>query len=93
VANAHYWIAASHDRQGNYEEALRGYTRVIHDYPDGIKAPAARLMRGKTLLRLGRIEDGKKALRGLMKLFPQTDEAKKADKFLKKIEKEPKGKK
>src|SRR6185312_9199284 len=46
AGNAQYYLADMEYRQGNYEQAVKDYDKVIEQYPDGNKAAAAQLKKG-----------------------------------------------
>ena len=57
------------------EEALRQYTRVGDDYPDGDKVATAILKKGLLLIEANRIGEGVVQLDYLVKNYPGSDEA------------------
>ena len=82
AGNAQFYIADLAYRQGNYQQAVLDYDKVLEQYPDGNKAPAAQLKKGFALLELGRRSDGVRELNSLIKRYPRSLEADQARKRL-----------
>src|SRR5512147_2930469 len=82
AGNAQFYLADLAYRQGNYEEAVKQYDKVLEQYPGGNKAPAAQLKKGFALLELGRRNDGVRELNSLVRRYPRSLEADQARKRL-----------
>lgn len=83
--NARYWIAESHYAEKDYASAILEFDKVVKDYPNGDKVPAALLKQGFAFLEIGEKEGGVATLQDLMRRYPKTDEAKKAKERLAKL--------
>lgn len=83
--NAQYWIGESYYSLNKFNEAMVEFSRVIENYPNSAKKYAALLKKGYSLLELRRTDEGTKELQNLIKMYPQTEEAKLADAKLKSI--------
>jgi TolA-binding protein len=62
-------------KQGNLEQAVADYDKVLEQYPGGNKSPAAQLKKGYALLDLGRTNEGTKELQSLIVRYPRSLEA------------------
>jgi tol-pal system protein YbgF len=85
AGNAQFYLADMQFRQGNYEQAVKDYDRVIEQYPGGNKAAAAQLKKGFALIELGQRDAGTKELRSLIGRYPRSIEASQAKDRLKKL--------
>ncbi len=85
AGNAQFYLADMAFRQANYQEAIKGYDRVLEQYPGGNKSAAAQLKKGFALLELGRRSEGVKELESLITRYPKSLEAQQARDRLKKI--------
>jgi tol-pal system protein YbgF len=81
--NAQYNIGIIHYTQKNLEAALSDFDAVLEKYPDNAKTPDALLMKGKTLVAMGRPTQGASEFRDLIKRFPTSDQATQAKAQLK----------
>lgn len=75
AGNAQFYLAEIEYKQGNLEQAVADYDKVMEQYPDGNKTPAAQLKKGFALLDLGRTNDGTKELQSLIVRYPRSLEA------------------
>src|SRR5581483_88544 len=73
--NAQYNIGIIHYTQKNLEAALSDFDSVLEKYPDNAKTPDALLMKGKTLVAMGKPTQGASEFRDLIKRFPTSDQA------------------
>jgi tol-pal system protein YbgF len=73
--NAQYNIGIIHFTQNDLEAALADFDAVLEKYPDNAKTPDALLMKGKTLVKMGRPTQGAAEFRDLIKRFKNTDQA------------------
>ncbi|MFO7750359.1 MAG: tol-pal system protein YbgF [Desulfobacteraceae bacterium] len=78
--NARFWMAESYYRDKWYEKAILEYQTVIETYPQGNKLPAALLKQGYAFEKLGETANSRLILKELIKKFPDTREAKIAQK-------------
>ena len=72
AGNAQFYIADIEYRQGNYQQAVVEYDKVLEQYPGGNKAAAAQLKKGYALLELGNKDAGVKELQSLIARYPQS---------------------
>ena len=80
--NAQFWIAEIYYREKWYEKAILEYQKVIENYPQGNKIPAALLKQGFAFLNIGDETNARLILRELMNKYPESNEAKVAGKKL-----------
>ncbi len=85
AGNAQFYTADMLYRQGNFEQAVHEYDKVLEQYPGGNKTPAAQLKKGFALLELGQRDAGARELRNLMARYPRTMEAAQARERLTKL--------
>ncbi len=78
AGNAQYYIADIEYRQGNYQQAVQDYDKVIEQYPSGNKAAAAQLKKGYALINLDQRDAGIRELRALIARYPRALEAQQA---------------
>ena len=83
--NARYWIAESYYAEKDYASAILEFDKVVKDYPQGDKVPAALLKQGYAFLEIGEKEGGVATLQDLVRRFPKSEEAKKAKEKLAKL--------
>lgn len=83
--NAQFWIGETYYREKWFEKAILEYQKVIEKYPTGNKVPASRLKQGLAFSNLGDNTNARLILRELIKKHPQSNEAKIAEKKLKKL--------
>jgi len=74
--NAQFWIGEIFYREKWYEKAILEYQKVIENYPQGNKVPAALLKQGFAFLNLGDNANSRLILQELIKKYPKTNEAK-----------------
>jgi tol-pal system protein YbgF len=73
--NAQYYVGFIHFGQNDFESALADFDAVLEKYPDNNKTPDALLMKGRTLVKMGRPTQGAAEFRELIKRFPTSDQA------------------
>jgi tol-pal system protein YbgF len=84
AGNAQFYIADIEYRQGNYQQAVGEYDKVLEQYPGGNKAAAAQLKKGYALLEIGQKDAGIKELQSLIARYPRAPEAAQAKDRLRK---------
>lgn len=85
AGNAQFYLAEIEYRQGNFEQAVRDYDKVLEQFPGGNKAPAAQLKKGYALLELRQRDAGVRELNSLIQRYPRSIEATQARDRLKKL--------
>ena len=78
AGNAQYYIADIEYKQGNYQQAVQDYDKVIEQYPSGNKAAAAQLKKGYAYINLDQRDAGVRELRALIARYPRSLEAQQA---------------
>jgi tol-pal system protein YbgF len=78
AGNAQYYLADIEYRQGNYQQAVTDYDKVIEEYPSGNKAASAQLKKAYALLNLNQRDAGVRELRSLVARYPKSLEAQQA---------------
>jgi len=89
AGNAQFYLADLEYRQGNFEQAVKDYDKVLEQYPGGNKVPAAQLKKGFALLELGRRAEGVRELNGLIQRYPRSLEADQARRRLQQASAKP----
>jgi len=85
AGNAQFYLADIEYRQGNYEQAVKDYDKVLEQFPGGNKAAAAQLKKGFALLELGQRQAGVRELNSLIARYPRSVEATQARDRLRKV--------
>lgn len=80
---AQYWIAEAFGRLGAYDAAIQEYDTLIKKYPQNDKVADAYYGKGMALLKLGKPAEATPLFAYVLKLFPGTIAAKKAEAQLK----------
>jgi len=75
AGNAQFYLGEILYRQGNYQQAILAYNKVLDQYPGGNKAAAAQLKKGFALLEAGQRDAAVQELRSLINRFPKSPEA------------------
>ena len=78
AGNAQFYLADIEYRNGNYQQAVQDYDKVLEEYPSGNKAAAAQLKKGYALLQLDQRDAGVRELRSLIARYPKSLEAQQA---------------
>jgi len=78
AGNAQYYIADIEYRQGNYQQAVQDYDKVLQQYPSGNKASAAQLKKAYALINIDQRDAGIRELRALIARYPRSLEAQQA---------------
>jgi tol-pal system protein YbgF len=73
--NAQFWIGETYFRETWYEKAILEYQKVIDDFPQGNKVPAALLKQGMAFVELGDKENANLIFKELIDRFPRSSEA------------------
>jgi tol-pal system protein YbgF len=85
AGNAQFYIADIEFRQGDFQQAVVSYDKVLEQYPGGNKVPAAQLKKGFALLELGQRDAGTRELNSLIARYPRSIEASQARERLRKL--------
>ena len=85
AGNAQYYIADIEYKQGNYQQAVQDYDKVIEQYPSGNKASAAQLKKGYALINIDQRDAGIRELRSLIARYPRSLEAQQARALLRSL--------
>jgi tol-pal system protein YbgF len=85
AGNAQFYLADIFYRNGNYDQAVKEYDKVLEQYPGGNKTQAAQLKKGYALLELGQRQPGVAELQSLIARYPRSMEATQARDRLKKL--------
>ena len=78
ASNAQFYLGEVGFMQGQFQVALDAYNRVIENYPKSFKTASARMRKGYCLAELGQKASAVRELRAVVRLYPGTDEAKRA---------------
>jgi tol-pal system protein YbgF len=85
AGNAQFYLGEILYRQGNLQQAISAYNKVLDQYPGGNKAAAAQLKKGYAMLDAGQRDAGVQELRSLITRFPKSPEAAQARDRLSKL--------
>ena len=83
--NAQFWIGETYYSEKWYEKAILEYQKVIEKYPKGNKVPASLLKQGFAFFNIGDKANARLILKGLVKKYSKSNEAKIATKKLKEL--------
>lgn len=75
AGNAQFYAADIEYRNGNFQQAVKDYDRVLEQYPGGNKSAAAQLKKGLALIQLGDKQSGTRELQSLIQRYPRSIEA------------------
>jgi tol-pal system protein YbgF len=78
ASNAQFYLGEVAYNQSQFQVALDAYNKVIEDYPKSFKTASARMRKGFCLAELGQKAAAIRELRAVVRLYPGTDEAKRA---------------
>jgi tol-pal system protein YbgF len=85
AGNAQFYVADIEYRQGNYQQAVTDYDKVLEQYAGGNKTATAQLKKGFALLELGKKDEGIKELNSVIARYPRSIEATQARDRLRKV--------
>jgi tol-pal system protein YbgF len=85
AGNAQFYVADIEYRQGNYQQAVTDYDKVLEQFAGGNKTAAAQLKKGFALLELGKKPEGIKELNSVIARYPRSIEATQARERLRKL--------
>jgi tol-pal system protein YbgF len=85
AGNAQFYVADVEYRQGNYQQAVTDYDKVLEQYAGGNKTAAAQLKKGFALLELGKKDEGVRELNSVIARYPRSIEATQARDRLRKV--------
>jgi TolA-binding protein len=75
-----FWIGEIYYKEQWYQKAILEYQKVIENYPDGNKAPAAYFKQALAFEKLGEKDNSQLIISELLKKFPDSKEAELAKK-------------
>lgn len=79
ASNAQFYVGELAYAQGHYTDAISAYDNVITGYPRSSKVPPAMLEKGRALAKTKKTANAEREFRELVRRFPGTPEAKKAE--------------
>lgn len=85
ASNAQFYLGEVAFMQNQFQAALDAYNKVIENYPKSFKTASARMRKGLCLSELGQKASAVRELRAVIRLYPGTDEAKRAAAKLKEM--------
>lgn len=83
--NAMYWLGECHYSMGEFKLAAEMFLTLVEQYPEGMKVPDALLKAGYSYLAADDVNRGHHYLKKVVKKFPFTKAAEKAEAKLKTI--------
>ena len=86
ASNAQFYLGEIAYTQGDYKGAIAAYETVLQNYPQSFKLGASLLKKGMAELELGRRTSATRDLRGVIRRFPGSDEAHRAEAKLRELE-------
>jgi tol-pal system protein YbgF len=78
ASNAQFYLGEIAFAQQQYDRAVDAYGKVIDNFPKSFKLAPAHLKRGLALIQLGERAMGVRELRTVLRLYPGTDEERRA---------------
>jgi tol-pal system protein YbgF len=78
ASNAQFYLGEIAFMQGQYQQALDAYNKVIENFPKSFKTASARMRKGFCLAELGQKGAAIRELRTVVRQYPGTDEAKRS---------------
>ena len=85
ASNAQFYLGEVAFMQNQFQVALDAYNKVIENFPKSFKTASARMRKGFCLAELGQKASAVRELRAVVRLYPGTDEAKRAAAKLKEM--------
>ena len=85
ASNAQFYLGEIAFMQGEFQQALDAYNRVIENFPKSFKLASARMRKGYCLAELGQKAAAIRELRTVVRQYPGTDEAKRSAAKLKEL--------
>jgi tol-pal system protein YbgF len=85
ASNAQFYLGEIAFMQNQFQNALDAYNKVIENYPKSFKTASARMRKGFCLAELGQEASAVRELRAVVRLYPGTDEARRAAAKLKEM--------
>jgi tol-pal system protein YbgF len=85
ASNSQFYLGEMAYAQGDYGAAISAYDSVISDYPHSSKVAPAMLEKGRALVQTHKTASAEREFRELMRRYPGTDEAKKAEAALRSL--------
>ena len=85
ASNAQFYLGEIDFAQGNYNDAITEYDRVLINYPKSFKLAAARLKKAEALLELNQRSSASREFREVVRLYPGTQEARRAQAKLREL--------
>jgi len=85
ASNAQFYLGEISDVQADFKDAIAQYNLVLANYPQSYKLAASLLKKGFAELELGMKATGTKDLREVVRRFPGSDEARRAQAKLREI--------
>ncbi len=83
--NAQFWIAETYYQEKDFETAVLEYEKVMSNYPESGKVPAALFKQALAFLELGDKTNARNLLNRVIERFPHSDQAKMAKKKMEAI--------
>jgi tol-pal system protein YbgF len=85
ASNAQFYLGEIAFMQGQFQQALDAYNKVVENYPKSFKTASARMRKGFCLAELGQKAAAIRELRTVVRQYPGTDEAKRSAAKLKEL--------
>jgi tol-pal system protein YbgF len=85
ASNAQFYLGEIEFAQGDFKGAIKQYDSVLTNYPKSYKTAAARLKKGEALAELGQKASAIREYKEVIRLFPGTEEARRAQARMKQL--------
>jgi tol-pal system protein YbgF len=85
ASNAQFYLGEIAYSQKEYDQSVVEYDKVLTNYPKSFKLGPAHLKKGLALIELGQKQAGIKELREVVRIFPNSDEDRRARAKLKEL--------
>ncbi|GAM08545.1 putative protein [Geobacter sp. OR-1] len=85
IANAHYWLGETYYSEKVYDQAILEFEKVVKEFPNKGKAPAALLKQAMAFKELDDAKSARFVFKKLIENYPLADEVKVAKEKLKEL--------
>jgi len=85
ASNAQFYLGEIAFAQEQYAQAMDAYTKVLENYPKSFKLAPARLKKALALIQVGEKTTAIRELRNVVRLYPGTEEDRRARAKLKEL--------
>ncbi len=85
ASNAQFYVGEIYYAQQQYDQAVDAYSKVLENFPKSVKLAPAHLKKALALVAMGQKTSGIRELRNVVRLYPGTEEERRARTKLKEL--------